>query len=366
MPNPQAEALKSEGNNFFKAGKYSEAIAKYDAASEADSTVPAYQSNAAACWEKLGNFEEMEKAARKCIAADKSFVKGYFRLATALKNLNDLSGCIKALESGLAIQSTNADLKRMKKEVTELQRAEQVASYCKKADEQMMGGDVSGAYKTLELASRLDAGNADIVSMMSKVKPKYEAMEAKRKRGLSSTELHKEKGDEAYKAANFEGAIEHYGQCIEALKKEGKGESELILKAYSNRAACYKQISNFDGTIEGKLYTISITSLEFYYILNYDRALDSDSLSVIHFLSIIFYYMTSDCTAVLEVEPENIKALIRRAQAFEGVERYRFALQDCKSVLTMPYEKIGKANYDLCNMMQHRLNRTVQQLKKMG
>lgn len=323
MPNPQAEALKSEGNNFFKAGKYSEAIAKYDAASEADSTVPAYQSNAAACWEKLGNFEEMEKAARKCIAADKSFVKGYFRLATALKNLNDLSGCIKALESGLAIQSTNADLKRMKKEVTELQRAEQVASYCKKADEQMMGGDVSGAYKTLELASRLDAGNADIVSMMSKVKPKYEAMEAKRKRGLSSTELHKEKGDEAYKAANFEGAIEHYGQCIEALKKEGKGESELILKAYSNRAACYKQISNFDGTIE-------------------------------------------DCTAVLEVEPENIKALIRRAQAFEGVERYRFALQDCKSVLTMPYEKIGKANYDLCNMMQHRLNRTVQQLKKMG
>ncbi len=74
----------------------------------------------------------------------------------------------------------------------------------------------------------------------------------------------------------------------------------------------------------------------------------------------------SDCSAVLEVEPENIKALIRRAQAFEGVERYRFALQDCKSVLQMPYEKVGKANFDLCNMMQHRLNRTVQQLKQMG
>jgi stress-induced-phosphoprotein 1 len=73
-----------------------------------------------------------------------------------------------------------------------------------------------------------------------------------------------------------------------------------------------------------------------------------------------------DCSAVLEVEPENIKALIRRAQAFEGVERYRFALQDCKSVLQMPYEKVGKSNFDLCNMMQHRLNRTVQQLKKMG
>ena len=73
-----------------------------------------------------------------------------------------------------------------------------------------------------------------------------------------------------------------------------------------------------------------------------------------------------DCSAVLEIEPDNIKALIRRAQAFEGVERYRFALQDCKTVLQMPYEKVGKSNYDICNMMQHRLNRTVQQLKRMA
>lgn len=322
MPHAKAEELKKLGNAFFKAGKYADAIVKYDEASDVDSTVPAYQSNAAACCEKLGDFEGMEKAARRCISADKSFVKGYFRLATALKHLNDISSCIKALESGLAIQSTNADLKRMKKEVLELQRADQVAAYCRKAEEQMQSGDVVGAYKTLDLASRLDAGNSDIVRMMSRVKPKYEAMEARRKGGLSSTALYKEKGDEAYKAANFEGAIEHYAKCIESLKKEGKGESELIVKAYSNRAACYKQISNFDGTIE-------------------------------------------DCTAVLEIDPENIKALIRRAQAFEGVERYRFALQDCKTVLQMPYEKVGKSNFDLCNMMQHRLNRTVQQLKRM-
>ena len=92
------------------------------------------------------------------------------------------------------------------------------------------------------------------------------------------------------------------------------------MKAHANRAACYKQISNFDGVIE-------------------------------------------DCTAVLEVDPENVKALVRRAQAFEGVERYRFALQDVKTVLSMPYTQVGKANFDMCNMMQHRLNRTVQQLK---
>jgi len=87
----------------------------------------------------------------------------------------------------------------MKKEVIELQRNEHVATYRHIAEEQMKSNDFSGAYKTLQLASRLDAGNPDIQNMMSRVKPKFERMEAKRKAGLSTTELHKEKGDDAYK-----------------------------------------------------------------------------------------------------------------------------------------------------------------------
>lgn len=322
MPNAQAEALKAQGNAFFKAGQYAAAIEKYEAAAAMDNTVPAYWSNAAACHEKLSQYEQMEAAGRNCIKADKKFVKGYFRLATALKGQNNLSECIKTLESGLSVQSANPDLKRMKKEVLELQRGEQVATYCRKADEQMQGGDIAGAVKTLELASRLDAGNADIERMKKKVQPKFEAMEKRRVAGLDANATHKEKGDDAYKAANFEGAIDHYSKCIDALKAQGKDHSELALKAYSNRAACYKQISNFDGTI-------------------------------------------GDCTAVLEIDHENVKALVRRAQAFEGVERYRFALQDVKTVLAMPFEKVGRSNFDMCNAMQNRLNRTVQQLKSM-
>lgn len=320
MPHAKAEVLKGEGNKFFKNGDYKAAIQKYRDATSIDPNVPAYWSNMAACYEKIGEFDEMENAARSCIKADKNFVKGYFRLSSALKAKNDLEACIKALESGLAIDSKNADLKRMKKELTELQRGEQVAAFCRKADEQMQTGDIPGAHKTLELASRLDAGNPDIERMMSRVRPKFDRMEAQRKASLSADAVHKERGDVAYKAAQFEVAIEHYTKCLDGLSRAGKGLSELAMKAHSNRAACYKQISNFDGVIE-------------------------------------------DCTAVLEVEPENVKSLIRRAQAFEGVERYRFALQDIKSVLAMPFSKVGKTNLDMCNMMQHRLNRTVQQLK---
>lgn len=323
MPNAQAEAAKAAGNGFFKGGQYEKAIAKYKEATALDDAVPAYWSNMAACYEKVKRFEEMAEAGRACIKADRSFVKGYFRLATAQKHLNDLEGCVKTLESGLAVQSSNADLKRMKKDVMELQRSEQVAAYCARASEQAQNGDVGGAYKTLELASRLDAGNPQIEKLMSKVKPKWEAMENRRKAKLKGPDLFKEKGDDFYKDAQFESAIGEYTKCIDGLKKAGKAGTELALKALSNRAACFKQISNFDGTIE-------------------------------------------DCTAVLEVDPDNVKALIRRAQAFEGVERYRFALQDVKTVLQMPFHKVGKTNFDLCNGMQHRLQRTVSQLKAMS
>jgi stress-induced-phosphoprotein 1 len=321
MVDARAEAFKAEGNAFFKAGKFAEAIEKYKAATVLDS-VPAYWSNMAACFEKMKDYENMADAGRNCIKADRNFIKGYFRLATAEKHLNDLAGCIKTLESGLAVSSNNADLKRMKKEVIELQRSEQVADYISTAQKQHDAGDIAAAFKTLDLASRLDAGNPDLISLMSKVKPKWEKLEQKRKAGLSGPDLHKEKGDVMYKDAMFEAAVGEYTKCIDALKKSGKGGSELHLKALSNRAACNKQISHFDAVIE-------------------------------------------DCSSVLEVEPENVKALIRRAQAFEGVERYRFALQDVKAVLTMPYSNVGKVNFDLCNGMQHRLSRTVAQLKKM-
>jgi tetratricopeptide (TPR) repeat protein len=236
MPNAQAEALKAEGNAFFKGGNYKEAIQKYNAATALDANVPAYWSNMAACHEKIGEYDEMAQAARSCIKADRLFIKGYFRLATALKATNDIAECIKTLESGLGIDSSNSDLKKMKKEVTELQRGEQVATYCAKAEELMQNGDIAGAMKTLELASRLDAGNPDIVRMMKKVSPKWDKMEATRKAALSGTEKHKEKGDECYKNAKFEEAVVHYTKALDQLLKEGKGGSDLALKAYANRA----------------------------------------------------------------------------------------------------------------------------------
>jgi len=67
---------------------------------------------------------------------------------------------------------------------------------------------------------------------------------------------------------------------------------------------------------------------------------------------------------VLEVKPDDVKSLIRRAQAFEAVERYKSSLQDVRQVLAYGLDAVGKTTYDLANGMQHRLNKVIQQLRE--
>lgn len=66
---------------------------------------------------------------------------------------------------------------------------------------------------------------------------------------------------------------------------------------------------------------------------------------------------------MLEHKPDDVKALVRRAQAYEACERYKSALQDVRQVLSYGVENVGKQTFDLCNGMQHRLNRVIAQLR---
>ena len=236
---------------------------------------------------------------RLCIKVNKKFIKGYFRLAIALRALNKYKDAIDNIKMGLAVDPGNADLKKQASEMEELMRKDRVMVLISKAKEQMQSGHLKDCLATCDRALALDAGNSEIVKIKRSVEPKFEAAEKRRVMSLPKPARDKEAGDKCYKLADFEGAIEAYTRCIDATADKS---SELCIKAYSNRAACHKQLSNFDGTI-------------------------------------------ADCTAVLDTDINNVKSLVRRAQAFEAVERYKSALQDVKYVLSMPQSSVGQANW---------------------
>eukprot|EP00616_Rhizochromulina_sp_CCMP1243_P018820 CAMPEP_0118974498 /NCGR_PEP_ID=MMETSP1173-20130426/12108_1 /TAXON_ID=1034831 /ORGANISM="Rhizochromulina marina cf, Strain CCMP1243" /LENGTH=320 /DNA_ID=CAMNT_0006924249 /DNA_START=14 /DNA_END=976 /DNA_ORIENTATION=- len=316
MPNAAAEAKKAEGNARFKAKDYRGAIEFYTQAIELDPTQHAYYSNRSACYAGLDQWEQAAEDGASCIRVNKSFIKGYFRLATAQEKMDQLRGAGETLTMGLAVEPRNKDLLSMKARIDDGIRRQKSSTLQAAAEKALAAGDVATAFKSLEQARAVDSGNDALQAKFEKVSRQYEAAEKSRRSNLSPVEQMKEQGDDKYKAGMFEEAIQLYSQCID----HSSVPSALQVKALNNRAACYKQLSNFDATI-------------------------------------------SDCTAVLEAEPENVKALVRRAQAFEAVERYKLALQDVKYVMSLGINVAGQANYKLCSQMQGRLSVVIEKMK---
>eukprot|EP00984_Skeletonema_dohrnii_P001453 scaffold463_cov107-Skeletonema_dohrnii-CCMP3373.AAC.3 len=118
------QSLKAEGDKLAKDQKWSAAAKKYKKAISIDDgssarVSAAVWSNLALCYDKMKDIENYLVAAKKCVAADSSFAKGYIRLARAyhLKYLFEKQK--EVIEVALRILPENADLQAQLKMVEE-------------------------------------------------------------------------------------------------------------------------------------------------------------------------------------------------------------------------------------------------------
>ncbi|XP_006788159.1 sperm-associated antigen 1A [Neolamprologus brichardi] len=103
---------------------------------------------------------------------------------------------------------------------------------------------------------------------------------------------HKNEGNHLFKHGQFGDALEKYTQAIEGCAEAGIDSPEDLCILYSNRAACYLKEGNSTDCIQ-------------------------------------------DCNKALELQPYSLKPLLRRAMAYESLERYRKAYVDYKTVLQL-------------------------------
>ncbi|XP_072288343.1 mitochondrial import receptor subunit TOM34 [Eucyclogobius newberryi] len=100
----------------------------------------------------------------------------------------------------------------------------------------------------------------------------------------------KQSGNDCFKTGQYGEATIFYSQAIKELEKAAQKNPEDLGILYSNRAASYLKDGNCSECVK-------------------------------------------DCTTSLELYPFNVKSLLRRASAYEGLERYRLAYVDYKTAL---------------------------------
>ena len=98
------------------------------------------------------------------------------------------------MKRGLGVESSNADLKKMSREIEEAMRVKRVEAAITLAQSQISANDINNAFKTLEGALRLDPTNDTLNTLMGKVKPQYEKLEKQRISNLDPKEKVKEEG----------------------------------------------------------------------------------------------------------------------------------------------------------------------------
>ncbi|KAF7690877.1 sperm-associated antigen 1A [Silurus meridionalis] len=120
----------------------------------------------------------------------------------------------------------------------------------------------------------------------------------------------KNEGNLLFKNGQFGHALEKYTQAIEGYKQSGIDSPEDLCILYSNRAACYLKDGNCTDCIQ-------------------------------------------DCSSALELRPFSLKPLLRRAMAYEALERYKKAYVDYKTVLQI--DSSMQAAYDSVNRITKQL-----------
>lgn len=160
--------------------------------------------------------------------------------------------------------------------------------------------------EALDLLKKSPKDN-EIEQLAAKLRPEAEAAEKKRIAALSGAERQKEEGNALFKKGSFEQALEVYKKALSACA-DPKGEMAIAIR--NNMAGCYQQLSDFRGVVE-------------------------------------------ETNFVLQHQPDNVKALLRRMLALEPLEKYEQALADARLVLQ------HAPGNEAANKMQHRLSKVV-------
>mmetsp|Transcript_10891 Transcript_10891/g.19819 ORF Transcript_10891/g.19819 Transcript_10891/m.19819 type:complete len:269 (-) Transcript_10891:303-1109(-) len=244
MSKPDAEAKKDLGNKAYAAKEYDEAIKHYTGAIALDSKNCVYYSNRSACYGSKKDWANAAKDAKECIKFNPSFIKGYYRLASAQSELNEFDAALATIKQGLAIESDNPQLQKQMRTVkakrSGMRRTENAAKAAPSSGAAMPGG----MYRNLD--SSISKEVNDLQQQLIATTKEYRMVRAnitRAQNGKKSNELTRQELDklpQGTDAKMYRGVGKMFmltsrsdimTHLEESVDKEGKEEKNLTAKS---------------------------------------------------------------------------------------------------------------------------------------
>lgn len=160
-------------------------------------------------------------------------------------------------------------------------------------------GRVDEAVKAFQEAIKYEAGNAEVLTKISTLNEIIKKRnESSRPVKVTDPEEARKLGNSLFGSGKYEEALAYYTRAIELY---GSTSCPEKASCYCNRAACHQQTHNYSAVI-------------------------------------------ADCNKALEIDENHPKALLRRAIAYEGNEKWKLALED--------YQRVNRLTPGLSNVSQ--------------
>lgn len=141
------------------------------------------------------------------------------------------------------------------------------------------------ALANLEKAADLDSETPAYKQAAEECKQKFYAT-------LTPAERIKTEGNNFFKAGEIDKALAKYSEALKFCQGDDEKEKQVRADIYANRAMCNQQRWAYDEVVE-------------------------------------------DCNKCLEIDSSNVKALVRRASAYEALEKYKKSLADFEQAVLL-------------------------------
>ncbi|CAH8554552.1 unnamed protein product [Heterobilharzia americana] len=330
-----AEEYKNQGNSCYKRGLYDEAIVWYTKGINIDSTNALLYNNRSAAYLMINKPLDAYKDASRSISLDSQNVKSLLRCVKCCLTLGDLNEAKRLCAVIRQLEPHNSELSSLLEKIKLLSETHQ------SFEDKLSSSDFRHALyliaKCIEIAPASLDFNLQKLNVLIQLKRFTEAkclVENLLQSHDTSVDLLFYRGLCLYYLDHLDKAISHfqhvlrlhpdhvetqkvYKRAKNLLKLKEEGNTFIHDHRYSKAFEAYSKALEVDPShdvINAKLYCNRACAL--FYLDRFDEAL-------------------KDCDTALSLEPNYLKALIRRAKCYSSLEEYEKAVEEWAKVVKL-------------------------------